>query len=172
MRILRTFVVGVALAGAVAACGPKPSSAPPPPPTNVSTAPAPALALDRCPVTGAWWGDGFGPRGSGFHSGVDLLIAEGTPVLAVRNGRVRYVANEAGGGGNTAYLTADDGTAFQYAHLADFVGVDRRVTAGEVLGHVGHTGNATTPHLHFGVRRNGVGGTRVDPAPSLHAIGC
>jgi murein DD-endopeptidase MepM/ murein hydrolase activator NlpD len=159
----------VVLAGSVAACGVQPATVAPP---DISTDPAPVLALDHCPVTGARWGDGFGPRGTGFHSGIDLLIAEGTPVVAVRAGDVRFVANESGGGGNTAYLTADDGTAFQYAHLVDFVGVDRRVTAGEVLGHVGHTGNATTPHLHFGIRLNGVGGTRVDPAPSLRAASC
>lgn len=166
-------MAGVVLAGSVTACGLKPAPKPAvPPPAGVATTPAPVLALERCPVAGARTGDGFGPRGAGFHSGVDLLIAEGTPVVAVRNGSVRFVADEAGGGGNTAYLTADDGTAFQYAHLADFAGVDRRVSAGEVLGHVGHTGNATTPHLHFGVRLHGVGGTRVDPAPSLRAAGC
>jgi murein DD-endopeptidase MepM/ murein hydrolase activator NlpD len=172
MRKLGMLALGVAGVGMLAACGAQPPlDEAPAPAANISTTPAPALAIDACPVTGARWGDGFGPRGTGFHSGIDLLIAEGTPLVAVRAGRVHYVADE-GAGGNTVYLTADDNTAFQYAHLSAFAGVDRRVAAGELIGYVGHTGNATASHVHFGVRLNGVAGTRIDPAPTLHAKGC
>lgn len=170
MRKVWSVALGVGLAVGLAACAvPAPDVSEPP--AVVSTDPAPTLSIDVCPVTGARWGDGFGPRGSGFHSGVDLLVAEGTPLYAVRAGRVRFVPLE-GAGGNTVYLTADDNTAFAYAHLSAFVGVDRRVASGELIGYVGHTGNASAPHVHFSIRLNGAGGTRIDPAPTLHAKGC
>jgi murein DD-endopeptidase MepM/ murein hydrolase activator NlpD len=122
-------------------------------------------------VTGARWGDGYGPRGTGFHWGVDLFKPLGTPVVTVQSGTVRNVPNE-GSGGNVVYLTAADGTVFQFAHLQDFVGGDRRVAQGDVIGHVGQTGNATAVHLHFEIRIGGLTGNRVDPAPTLRAAGC
>lgn len=124
-----------------------------------------------CPVAGASYSDNYGPRGTGFHWGIDMLKPAGTPVVAVRSGTVRFVANE-GAGGNVAYLTGGDTNVYQYAHLLDFVGVDRAVTQGTVIGHVGQTGNATTPHLHFEIRIANINGVRVDPYPTLRATAC
>jgi murein DD-endopeptidase MepM/ murein hydrolase activator NlpD len=175
MRGARVALGIAGLALLAAACGPRVTPAiDVEPPTVPVAAPntSPTLTGLACPVVGAVWGDGFGPRGTGFHSGVDLSKPLRSPEYAVRAGRVHYVANEAGGGGNVVYLTGNDGNVYYYAHLNDFVGVDRTVTQNEIIGHVGMTGNATGPHLHFGIRLGGANGTRIDPAPSLHAISC
>ncbi len=170
------LVVVSLLAVVGAACGPTPTPTPAPRPATALTptvpvGPAPVIAGLRCPVTGARWGDGYGPRGSGFHWGVDLFEPLATPAVAVVAGRVHDVPNE-GAGGNVVYLTAPDGTVYQYAHLLDFTGGDRSVRAGEAVGRVGQTGNATAVHLHFEIRIGGMAGSRVDPAPTLRAAGC
>jgi len=159
------------------ACGPKPKPAattPPPtavPPPHGEPGTAPALALSNCPVTGSTYTASYGPRGTGYHYGVDMFVASGTPTGAVRAGTVRYVPNE-GAGGNVAYLTANDGNVYMYAHLLDFWGSNRPVSAGEMIARTGQTGNATAPHLHFEIRMGGVNGTRVDPYATLRANGC
>ena len=170
-----------ALVVVAAACGPtKPTIAPAPvavPPPVARPSPpaglAPVVSGFACPVTGARYGDGFGPRGTGFHWGIDLFKPRGTPVVAVKAGTVRNVAHE-GAGGNVVYLTVPGagGNVYQFAHLLDFAGPDRAVARGAVIGHVGQTGNATAVHLHFEIRVGGINGTRVDPVPTLRAAGC
>jgi murein DD-endopeptidase MepM/ murein hydrolase activator NlpD len=72
-------------------------------------------------------------------------------------------------GGRTLYLAGADGRHdYYYAHLdsyADGLEVGRRVERGDVLGAVGQTGNARSPHLHFQVldRSGGGRGTPVNP---------
>lgn len=90
------------------------------------------------------------PRDGGrTHEGEDIFAPEGTPVLAVDDGRVRFDENQLGG--HTAYVKSNDGTSYYYAHLSAYEGAARKVRAGDVIGYVGHTGNAahTAPHLHF-----------------------
>lgn len=149
-----------------AACAPPPPPPPPPPPG------APNPATFACPVIGATYTSTFGPRtGGGFHSGTDLFAPKGTQERAVVPGRVTYQVETAGG--NVAYLWADDGNVYYYAHLASFVGAtDRRVAKGEAIGLLGQTGNATAPHLHFEIRLGGANGTRIDPYPTLIAARC
>ncbi len=77
-----------------------------------------------------------------------------------------------GAGGNEAYLSADDGNVYYYAHMSSFVGPPRRVVQGEIIGLVGSTGNSTAPHLHFEIRLGGPNGQRIDPYPTLQAAGC
>ncbi len=156
-----------ALVVLAAACAPP---APPPPPTPPS-GPAPVVGGFACPVTGATYVDSYGPRGTGFHWGIDMFKPLGTPAVAVKAGTVRNVPDE-GAGGNVVYLTATDGNVYQFAHLNDFVGGDRAVLQGDTIGHVGQTGNATAVHLHFEIRLGGINGARVDPYPTLQAAGC
>ena len=100
-----------------------------------------------------------------------MFAPTGAPEVAVKAGSVSYVANE-DAGGNVAYLAADDGNVYFYAHLSRFVGGARRVAQGEVIGLVGSTGNASGPHLHFEMRIGGVNGQRVNPYSTLRAAGC
>ncbi|MFI5053203.1 MAG: murein hydrolase activator EnvC family protein [Acidimicrobiia bacterium] len=123
----------------------------------------------QCPVSGAAFSDDYG--GPSGHPGIDMFVPTGTSAVAVKAGTVRYVANE-GAGGNTAYLSANDGNVYFYAHLSQFVGDARTVAQGEIIGLTGMTGNASAPHLHFEIRLGGVNGNRTDPYPTLKAGGC
>ena len=154
------------------ACGPKKAgpAAPVPPPHNPPGA-APTLTPRVCPVSGSTYAASYGPRGAGYHYGIDMFVPTGTPVFATISGTVRYVLHE-GAGGHVAYLTGDDGNVYMYAHLSYFDGVNKRVAAGENLALSGMSGNATAPHLHFEIRLSGVNGTRVDPYPTLRANSC
>jgi peptidoglycan LD-endopeptidase LytH len=122
-----------------------------------------------CPVFGAAYTDDFG--GPRAHGGIDMFVPTGTQAFAVKSGTVRYVPNE-GAGGNTAYLNADDGNTYFYAHLSQFVGGPRTVAQGEVIALTGMTGNARGPHLHFEIRIGGDNGGKTNPYPTLRAAGC
>jgi murein DD-endopeptidase MepM/ murein hydrolase activator NlpD len=116
------------------------------------------------PVSGAV-GDRFGPRGSWFHSGVDLVAPAGTPVHAARSGRVVSAGWDSGGYGNL--VVVDDGASVTtwYAHLSSIaVRAGALVGSGAPIGRVGSTGHATGPHLHFELR---VGGAATDPLAAL-----
>jgi murein DD-endopeptidase MepM/ murein hydrolase activator NlpD len=109
------------------------------------------------PVFGpASFGDSFGaPRAdleSGWHHGEDIVGPLGTPILAVADGTVFGVGwNELGGW--KLWLRDAFGNEFFYAHLSAYspLAVDgKRVAAGDVLGFMGDTGDATgVSHLHF-----------------------
>jgi peptidoglycan hydrolase-like protein with peptidoglycan-binding domain len=117
----------------------------------------------RAPV-GAPIGDGFGPRGGAFHTGVDFVAAAGTPVAAAGGGCVTFAGYD-DGYGLLVVLGHALGVTTWYAHLSR---IDVRpgacVAAGAGLGLVGATGHATGPHLHFEVR---VRGAATDPRLAL-----
>ena len=125
----------------------------------------------QCPVSGSAYSDSYGPRGDGFHYGIDMMMPMGAPEVAVKAGTVSYMAMD-GAGGNEAYLAADDGNVYYYAHMSQFVGGPRQVSQGEVIGLVGSTGYSTAPHLHFEIRIGGANGQRIDPYPTLQGAGC
>jgi peptidoglycan hydrolase-like protein with peptidoglycan-binding domain len=126
--------------------------------------------LPLCPITLAWplrvpVGSPFGPRGTGFHPGIDLTAWTGAPVGAAAPGRVVFAAYDPSGYGNLVEVAHGGGVVSMYAHLSSFsVRVGQRVATGTRLGRVGATGEATGPHLHFEVR---VRGAAVDPQPAL-----
>jgi murein DD-endopeptidase MepM/ murein hydrolase activator NlpD len=110
-------------------------------------------------------GDRFGPRGSWFHSGVDLVAPSGTRVHAARSGRVVSAGWNAGGYGKLVVIDHGGGVTSWYAHLSSIgVSAGTAVGAGAPLGRVGSTGHATGPHLHFEIR---VGGAATDPLAAL-----
>lgn len=123
-----------------------------------------------CPISLAWplqaaVGDPFGPRGTRFHAGIDLLASRGTPVAAAAPGRVAFAGFARGGWGKLVVVVHRDGVQTLYAHLSTIdVRRGASVRTGEQLGRVGATGDATGPHLHFEVR---VRGAAVDPSTAL-----
>lgn len=120
------------------------------------------------PVAGATVTSPFGPRGSGFHAGIDLAVPDGTTVHAAKAGRV-LTAGVQSGYGNLVVLDNGGGMVTKYAHLSTIgVTVGQDVAAGATLGLSGHTGDATGPHLHFEVLNNGV---PVNPSPYLATAG-
>jgi len=88
------------------------------------------------------------------HTGLDLTIAQGTPILAPADGVVVDVGDYFFNG-NTVFLSHGQGLITMYCHLNDFaVKVGQQVRRGDTLGTVGMTGRATGPHLHWGVWLN------------------
>lgn len=99
------------------------------------------------------------------HTGIDIPLTKGTPVLAAASGEV--ITSEFdydGTRGNYIVLSHGDMTTI-YCHLETLsVGVGETVTAGQQIGTVGTTGASTGYHLHFEVRE---GDSRVDPLDYL-----
>jgi peptidoglycan LD-endopeptidase LytH len=125
----------------------------------------PALAFPVADDAAAIIGHFLEPRDGGArrHRGIDILAPLGTPVVAVADGVIERV-EETERGGLVVWLR-ETGTnrSHYYAHLqTQQVRRGARVRAGEPVGTVGTTGNAseTAPHLHFGVYRSG---TPVNP---------
>lgn len=91
-----------------------------------------------------------------YHSGTDIAVPEGTPILAAADGTVT-VANalDSWGGSYGYYVKIDHGGGLTtlYAHCSRIcVTVGQEVKAGQVIAYVGHTGRATGAHLHFEMR--------------------
>ncbi|MCA1832426.1 MAG: murein hydrolase activator EnvC [Actinomycetota bacterium] len=97
----------------------------------------------------------YGPRGSGFHTGVDIDCRTGDPIGASKAGRV--IAAEWGGGyGNMVIIDHGGGVSTLYAHNSKLLVHDgQQVTQRQKISLCGATGNATGDHLHFEVRING-----------------
>jgi murein DD-endopeptidase MepM/ murein hydrolase activator NlpD len=143
---------------------------------SVSTPPAVATrgALDVFPVQGPCsYTDTYrAPRSGGrTHEGVDIVARSGQAIYSVKNGTLtkRYV--DTARTGNGWRLTAPDGTYFLYAHLSTFakgLSIGSAVRAGQIIGQVGMTGNALSPHLHFEVHPDG--GASVDPTSIVRAV--
>jgi len=98
------------------------------------------------------------------HTGRDVVAEEGSPVIAINRGRVVFVG-ELFFGGNSIIIDHGLGLYSMYFHLSDMVVHEgKMVDKGELIGHIGATGRASGPHLHWGVR---LLGARVDPQSLL-----
>jgi murein DD-endopeptidase MepM/ murein hydrolase activator NlpD len=93
--------------------------------------------------------DGFGaPRyGGGFHphAGNDIIAPQGTKIFATFDGYAQAGSNTLGG--YSVNVTGALGYTYN-AHLMQ-PGVTGQVSAGDVIGYVGATGDTSTPHNHF-----------------------
>lgn len=120
------------------------------------------------PLAHSWVSQGFGCTsfvfepvdracpGGHWHSGVDLAAARGTPVMATLPG-IATVIVSATGYGLHVVIDHGGGLSSLYGHLDTvLIASGDLVMAGEVIGTVGSTGNATGPHLHFEIRRDGI----------------
>ena len=97
----------------------------------------------------------YGNRRGGFHRGVDIASATGTPVLAADSGTV-VSSGWQGGYGNLVTIDHGNGFVTKYAHnSALLVSAGQKVQKGQQIARIGSTGNSTGPHLHFEIIRNG-----------------
>jgi murein DD-endopeptidase MepM/ murein hydrolase activator NlpD len=121
--------------------------------------------------------DDFGaPRWQGVHEGNDIMARKKSKVVAVEPGRVvKYTSSRAAG--CMLYLYGRSGTKYMYIHLnndatlrndnrggckngiayAPGLASNQQVTAGQLVGYVGDSGDANgiAPHLHFELHPNG-----------------
>jgi len=114
------------------------------------------------PVLGhCYFSSGFGPRrdpitgGRGYHTGLDICAAYGTPFCATADGVVTFAGYQ---GGLGRAIRIDHGNGYQtlYGHASSLlVRVGQAVKRGEVVGKVGNSGRTTGIHCHYEVRQNG-----------------
>ena len=116
--------------------------------------------------------------GARVHNAIDIMAANGTPVIAAAPGTVEKLFFSSGGGGITAYVRSPDRKwTFYYAHLQAYapgLKEGQLVKQGDAIGTVGATGNANPagPHLHFAINKMAEGedwheGTPINPYPLL-----
>ncbi|MGA7147594.1 MAG: M23 family metallopeptidase [Microbacterium sp.] len=125
---------------------------------------SPGTGEVRWPILNFTKGRGLGD--SGYHQGVDLLAAGGTPLYAAAAGVVK-VSQESHGGYGVAvtieHVVGGQRVSTLYGHMtygSRQVVSGQTVEAGQLIGLVGSTGSSTANHLHFEVRING---SIVDP---------
>lgn len=140
--------------------------------TTTTSSPAPSGGSGYvCPVakphsfTDTWGAPRSGGR---THQGTDILAPRGAHIFAVTSGTVRIH----GYGSSAGYwltLHGDNGTSYRYMHLQGYAVGSQRVSAGQLIGYNGDTGNARgTPHLHFEEHPGGRG--PINPYPFLRSI--
>jgi murein DD-endopeptidase MepM/ murein hydrolase activator NlpD len=150
---------------------PRPTAMSPPEGTPGSLALLPPPILSRF---GEWRGEG-GTAGPARHAGIDIRAKAGTSVLAAADGRVLRTGWQAFAGRLIA-IGHDDDVVTVYYHLSTITVVaGQAVRRGDVIGRVGMSGNATAPHLHFGLcrREGGLCGEWIDGGwadPTQHWI--
>ena len=98
----------------------------------------------------------FNPRHDSLNDGIDITAPSGSPVRATLAGQVIY-SDHLRGYGNLIIVRHRSGFASVYAHnRKNYVRQGQKVTRRQVIAEVGNTGRATTPRLHFEIRRNNV----------------
>jgi murein DD-endopeptidase MepM/ murein hydrolase activator NlpD len=143
---------------------------------------APQPIPQGCPIPAAGGaivltqGYGVGSHApAAIWGGIDLAIdgdgdgiaepetTQGLPVYATHDGIAELWPLSWPGGNYLRIVNADSGWNSAYAHLESFEVADgQRVRAGDLIGRVGSTGQATGPHLHYEVWRRG---ENIDPTP-------
>ncbi|MFD1694416.1 M23 family metallopeptidase [Roseibium aestuarii] len=111
-------------------------------------------ALFRWPVRGELLSDFGAKPGGSVNDGINVAVAEGTPVQAAGDGTVIYSGNELKGYGNLVLVRHEDGWVSAYAHNSK-LNVKRgdKVRQGDVVGLAGATGSVSQPQVHFELRK-------------------
>jgi murein DD-endopeptidase MepM/ murein hydrolase activator NlpD len=121
---------------------------------------APGSGAVRWPVDMSVIKVGRGLGADGYHQGVDLLGAQGTPEYAAAAGTVRVAGSYYGYGNAVVLDSVINGQTVTtlYGHMVNggvLVSPGQYVEAGQIIGLMGSTGSSTANHLHFEVRING-----------------
>lgn len=109
---------------------------------------------------------GFGRRPDHTHNdGINILVPQGSSVLAAESGTVAYAGSELKGYGNLVLIRHEGNWISAYAHN-DSLLVRRgdQVQRGQEIAKAGKTGAVDQPQLHFELRQ---GSKPVDPIPHL-----
>jgi murein DD-endopeptidase MepM/ murein hydrolase activator NlpD len=118
-----------------------------------------------------WFGEAGYRWASGYHTGIDLATACGTPIVAVSGGTV----TRAGWDGPYGYQVRErlpNGDQIWYNHMTVIqASAGAGLDPGSRIGLVGETGNAYGCHLHLEYRLGSDPKTPVDPAPFFAAHG-
>jgi len=148
---------------------------PPPPPLPPGGIRFPMDPVPRCFILDNY---GDGRSGGRSHQGVDILATLGQKIYAVVDGTLirQAVAGQPGAelSGNYWVMRADsDKSQYVFGHMSEFAAgleVGSHVSAGQVIGYVGDTGNPGPGnyHLHFGYQPQG--GAFVDPLALLLTV--
>ena len=91
------------------------------------------------------------------HKGVDYAASTGTPIMSAGEGKISF-AGWKNGYGRVVIVDHGRGYSTLYAHMSRFgkYKTGSRVRQGDIIGHVGATGLASGPHLHYEFRVAGV----------------
>jgi murein DD-endopeptidase MepM/ murein hydrolase activator NlpD len=123
------------------------------------------------------WGEAdarFGAyRGAHMHEGQDVFAKAGTPLFAVRDGRVVETGDDGGRGNYIAIWSREARSTFVYLHMLQPARFHRgdAVRIGQRVGAVGCTGSCWGDHLHFEIHRGrGTRGRPHDPLPLLKRL--
>lgn len=109
----------------------------------------------------------FGPRGEGYHYGIDIADVLGTPIIASRAGIVD-VAGPADGFGNLIVIVHADGAETWYGHMKNmYVQRGQSVQAGTHIADIASEGRSSGPHLHFEIRVQGRAVNPLTYAPGI-----
>lgn len=119
----------------------------------VSDVPIPILFGVKVSDLEDTWGDA---RSEGrVHEGIDILVPRGSLIVSPTKAIITSI-NAGGNGGNYVFTANPGGERYYYAHLDSFAeGLEEGqvLEAGDLIGYVGNTGNASggPTHLHFGI---------------------
>lgn len=125
----------------------------------------------------SWFGGRYDPFTGEWasHTGTDIPAPGGTPIQCAQDGVVTTVHSESYGSsyGNYCIIYHGNGYATLYAHMLNTPNVTegQSVSAGQVIGYVGSTGNSTGNHLHYELRINGNRADVLNLYPNLSFYG-
>ena len=109
---------------------------------------------------------GYGPRGGGYHSGIDYAPSKNRDddieLIASHDGELSVGTDK--NGGHWEYIKGTDGKGYLTVHSKKWILKSGTVKAGEVIALMGTTGHSTGVHVHFETRANyGIVTSHIDP---------